>query len=70
MRNGLDHLPVAKQRELEAVVRILFEEFDAALRSATQPWKKAGRILKIVPRPADQELHSPNAKNRSFLLFQ
>ena len=48
MQNGLDHLPTSKQRELDAVVRILFEEFDAALKSATQPWKKAGRILKIL----------------------
>lgn len=48
MRTDLDHLPISKQRELEHVVRVLFEEFEAALKSATQPWKKAGRILKIV----------------------
>lgn len=48
MRSDLEHLPLSKQRELERVVRILFEEFEAALRSATQPWKKAGRILKII----------------------
>ena len=48
MRTDLDHLPVSKQRDLERVVRILFEDFEAALKSATQPWKKAGRILKIV----------------------
>ena len=48
MRTDLDHLPVSKQRELQHIVRVLFEEFEAALRSATQPWKKAGRILKIV----------------------
>jgi predicted nucleotidyltransferase/HEPN domain-containing protein len=48
MRTEIDHLPVAKQRELERVTKILFEEFEAALRSATQPWKKAGRILKVV----------------------
>jgi predicted nucleotidyltransferase/HEPN domain-containing protein len=48
MRTNLDHLPAAKQRELQQVVRVLFEEFEAALRSATQPWKKAGRILKLV----------------------
>jgi predicted nucleotidyltransferase len=29
-------------------VRVLFEEFEAALKSATQPWKKQGRILKLV----------------------
>lgn len=42
------NLPAAKQRELAQVVRILFEEFEAVLGRATQPWKKAGRILKIV----------------------
>ena len=48
MRTDLDHLPASKQRELQHVVRVLFEEFEAALRSATQPWKKQGRILKLV----------------------
>ena len=48
MRTGLDHLPPAKQRELERVVRILFEEFDEARSLATQDWKKKGRILKII----------------------
>lgn len=48
MRTDLDHLPASKQRELEHVVRVLFEEFDAALKSATQPWKKKGRILKVI----------------------
>jgi predicted nucleotidyltransferase/HEPN domain-containing protein len=48
MRSDLDHLPASKQRELEHVVRILFEEFAEVLARATQPWKKAGRILKLV----------------------
>ncbi|HEY0313822.1 MAG TPA: HEPN domain-containing protein [Allosphingosinicella sp.] len=48
MRSDLDHLPVSKQRELQHVVRVLFEEFEAALKNATQPWKKQGRILKLV----------------------
>ena len=48
MRTDLDHLPAAKQRELERVVRILFEEFDEARSLATQDWKKKGRILKII----------------------
>src|SRR4051812_13192263 len=48
MRTGLDHLPASKQRELERVVQILFEEFDEARVLATQDWKKKGRILKIV----------------------
>lgn len=48
MRTDLDHLPPAKQRELERVVQILFEEFDEARGLATQDWKKKGRILKII----------------------
>ena len=48
MRSDLDHLPPAKQRELERVVQILFEEFDEARSLATQDWKKKGRILKII----------------------
>lgn len=48
MRTDLDHLPPAKQRELERVVQILFEEFEEATVLATQDWKKKGRILKII----------------------
>ncbi len=48
MRTDLDHLPPAKQRELERVVRILFEEFEEARSLATQDWKKKGQILKII----------------------
>src|SRR5206468_5019064 len=48
MRTELDHLPPAKQRELERVVQILFEEFEEARGLATQDWKKKGRILKII----------------------
>jgi predicted nucleotidyltransferase/HEPN domain-containing protein len=48
MRTDLDHLPPAKQRELERVVQILFEEFEEARVLATQDWKKKGRILKII----------------------
>ena len=48
MRDQLDHLPGGKQRELERVVQILFEEFDAATRTGTVPFKKQARILKIV----------------------
>jgi predicted nucleotidyltransferase/HEPN domain-containing protein len=48
MRTDLDHLPPAKQRELERVVRLLFEEFEEARALATQEWKKKGRILKII----------------------
>jgi predicted nucleotidyltransferase/HEPN domain-containing protein len=48
VRTDLDHLPAAKQRELEHVVRVLFEEFSDATAIATSNWKKQARILKIV----------------------
>jgi len=48
MKSDLDHLPANKQRELERVVQIIFEEFDDARALATQQWKKQGRILKII----------------------
>ncbi|MGN6619955.1 MAG: HEPN domain-containing protein [Sphingomonas sp.] len=47
MRTDLDHLPPAKQRELERVVEIIFEEFGDATKLATGK-RKAGRILKII----------------------
>lgn len=48
MEIDLDHLPEGKRTDLERVVKILFEEFEAALARATQPWKKRGRILKLI----------------------
>jgi len=48
MRSDLDHLPPAKQRELERVVQILFEEFGDATAIATSDWKKQARILKVI----------------------
>lgn len=48
MRSNLDHLPPHKQRELERVVQIIFEEFDDALAISTQDWKRKGRIVKII----------------------
>lgn len=48
MRNDLDHLPANKQRELERVVQIIFEEFEDALGLAARDWKKKGRIQKII----------------------
>ncbi len=48
MRTDLDHLPPAKQRELERVVQILFEEFGDAKAIATADWKKQARILKVI----------------------
>ena len=48
MRTDLDYLPPAKQRELERVVQILFEEFEEATAISTSDWKKKGRILKVI----------------------
>lgn len=47
MRTDIDHLPAAKQRELERIVEILFEEFRDATENATGR-RKGARILKIV----------------------
>lgn len=47
MRTDLDHLPPAKQRELEHVVQVLFEEFSAAQENATGR-RSRGRIVKII----------------------
>ncbi len=40
MKTDLDHLPANKQRELERVKQIIFEEFEDALALATMNWKK------------------------------
>ncbi len=48
MRTDLDHLPANKQRELERVKQIIFEEFEDALALATHQWKKKGRIEKLI----------------------
>lgn len=48
MRTDLDHLPANKQRELERVVEIVFEEFGDALALAKHEWKKQARILKVI----------------------
>ena len=47
MRTGIDHLPPAKQRELERVVGVIFEEFREATEHATGSRARA-QILKIV----------------------
>ena len=48
VKQSLDQLPETKRRELAHIVRVLFEEFAEATARATQPWKKKGRILKVV----------------------
>ncbi|WP_349321679.1 HEPN domain-containing protein [Asticcacaulis sp. MM231] len=44
----LDHLPDTKRRELERVVKILFDEFEDATKTALSAKRKAGRILKVI----------------------
>src|SRR3546814_619525 len=48
MRTDLDHLPANKQREIERVKQIIFEEFADSIALATMNWKKKGRIDKII----------------------
>ena len=48
MRTDLDHLPANKQRELERVKTIIFEEFEDAIALGTMGWKKKGRIDKVI----------------------
>ncbi|ESQ89778.1 HEPN domain-containing protein [Asticcacaulis benevestitus] len=44
----LDHLPDTKRRELQRVVKILFDEFEDATKTALSQKRKAGRILKVI----------------------
>jgi len=48
VRRDLDHLPSVQRGELERVVAILMRDFEAAISGATQPWKKNGKILKVI----------------------
>ncbi|HYC95351.1 MAG TPA: HEPN domain-containing protein [Sphingomicrobium sp.] len=48
MRTDLDHLPQVQQDELARVVAILMEEFETVTGRATQPWKRNGKIYKII----------------------
>ncbi|KGB53863.1 putative nucleotidyltransferase [Sphingopyxis sp. LC81] len=48
MRTDLDLLPANKQREIERVKNIIFEEFADSIALATQNWKKKGRIEKLI----------------------
>lgn len=48
MRRDVDHLPSVQQTELERVTQLLMTEFTQATARASQPWKKNGRILKII----------------------
>jgi uncharacterized protein len=48
MRSDVDHLPLIQQEELARVRQILMDEFAVATTRATQPWKKNGKIQKIL----------------------
>jgi predicted nucleotidyltransferase/HEPN domain-containing protein len=48
MRTDLDHLPQVQQDELKRVLGILTEEFEKVTARATQPWKRDGKIYKII----------------------
>ncbi len=48
MRTDLDHLPANKQREIERVKNIIFEEFADSIALATMNWKRKGRIEKLI----------------------
>ncbi|HEX8300079.1 HEPN domain-containing protein [Sphingomonas sp.] len=48
MRVDLDHLPEVQQAELARVRDTLMAEFTQAISTATQPWKRTGKILKII----------------------
>ena len=48
MKNGIDHLPPVHQGELDRVTQLLMGEFAEATARANQPWKKNGRILKVI----------------------
>jgi HEPN domain-containing protein len=43
-----DSLPEQEPDELEAILRIIFNEFQGAIDRATQQWKMRGRILKVL----------------------
>jgi uncharacterized protein len=48
MRADVDHLPSTQQSELARVRQTLLDEFAVAIAGATQPWKKNGKIQKII----------------------
>lgn len=48
MKSEFDHLPERQQRELSRVSEILLGEFDKAIRNATQPHKRDGKVYKII----------------------
>ena len=48
MKSNIDHLPQVQQDELARVVRILMAEFEEVTGRATQPWRRNGKIYKVI----------------------
>jgi predicted nucleotidyltransferase/HEPN domain-containing protein len=48
LADQLSHLPDTKQRELEHVVKVLFDTFENATKTKLSDKRKAGRILKVI----------------------
>lgn len=48
MRTNIDHLPQVQQDELARAVGILMAEFEEVTGRATQPWRRNGKIYKII----------------------
>jgi predicted nucleotidyltransferase/HEPN domain-containing protein len=48
VRSDIDHLPPVQQAELDRAKHLLMAEFAEAISRATQPWKRNGKILKII----------------------
>src|SRR5947208_15386431 len=48
MKQGLDHLPEAKRRELAFVVEVVREGFGFAIERRTMPKLRGGKLLKII----------------------
>jgi uncharacterized protein len=46
--NRLEHLPDSKRRELDHVVKVLFDSFDEAVRTKLSAKRKSGQILKVI----------------------
>lgn len=57
MRTDLDHLPAAKQREIERIVEVIFDEFRQATENGTGRRKRArqGALFKHY-RTSEEEL--------------
>lgn len=58
MRSDLDHLPETVRADVAAILRIIFTEFEDTIGRATQGWKRAGRVVKVL-------LHGEHARGAS-----